>query len=583
MHFTTRESNILLLLQEGNIDIDALADKFTVSTKTIKNDITSINSKISSFDSELKINKTTVIFDSIYPSVHWKNIVKLNMSIEEEDLIFLKLLLKTEYVAMSDFAAELYISKSKLEKMLATSPHLDQYVSKKRNVGIKIELELEDKISLAIACLLPYVDDLNYLVTSRALIQQVNDTEITIGEFKRYIDKFYQIVDSNSNITDKECKILILLVLIVKHILKFDDSQIDNLVPDFVSNDTDLKLTTVIEQNVREILSQNSIVNYEGKIFNNLVLHIENAINTKYTNTIVNELELRIKTQYSYAYNIASEIYNRLVKTLSIELADYEKNYIAMYIQTIFNSREQNHSLQVLIVCQYGLSVSNYIQAWIEQNIDLDITFTVSSVLNFWNLKETATSYDVVITTIDNLEVDNKNLVRLAAVPTTDEFNYIKSKIINCHFQKQMDSFISSNSLHQISIESIDQMYGIIEEDFHHANHQFLEAMKVRTNEGLSNINGVIIMHSDGSLITDNRLLIYKLENPISYNDSEVRMIFVFAFSIEFIERFNNVIKQLYRIIYSKEYVNALYETATDKQFMWILSNQIKSGSNTIS
>lgn len=582
MHFTTRESNILLLLQDLDIEIETLANKFAVSTKTIKNDISSINNKISCFDSELKINKTRVSFDSIYPSVHWKNIVKLNMSIEEEDLIFLKLLFKDNYVPMSDFAAQLYISKSKLEKMIATSPHLDQYVSKKRNVGIKVELELEAKISLAIACLLPYVDDLNYLVTARALIQQVSDSEITIENFKLYINKFYQVVDNNQNITDKECKILILLILISKHILIIEDKEIDCLVPNFISNDTDLKLTTVIEQNVREILSQNSVVNYEGKIFNNLVLHIENAINTKYANTIVNELELRIKTQYSYAYNIATEIYNRLVKTLSIELADYEKNYIAMYIQTIFNSREQNHSLQVLIVCQYGLSVSNYIQAWIEQNIDLDITFTVSSVLNFWNLKETASNYDVVITTIDNLEVENKNLVRLAAVPTSDEFNYIKSKIVNCHFQRQMDNFISSNSLHQICIESIDQMYGIIEEDFHHANQKFLEAMKARTNEGLSNINGIVIMHSDGNLITENRLLIYKLENPIDYNNGEVRMIFVFAFSIEFIERFNNVIKQLYRIIYSKEYVNALYETTTDKQFMWILSNQIKSGSNTI-
>lgn len=232
--------------------------------------------------------------------------------------------------------------------------------------------------------------------------------------------------------------------------------------------------------------------------------------------------------------------------------------------------------MNVLIVCQYGLSVSHYIQTWIERNINLDLNFEISSVLNYWNIKDASKKYDLIVTTIDNLEVDGTNLIKVDTVPLDSQLLQVKNKITNVYFQNQMNSFFSNNTLKQIKINEIDQMYEIISNDFKHANNQFIDAMRKRTEAGLSIVNGVVIMHSDGTLITDNRLLIYKLDEPITYNGEAVKMIFVFAFTTEFIERFNSVIKQIYRVIYSEQYVHALYETKTDKQFMWILRNQIR-------
>lgn len=579
MHLTARESNIILILQAGQISIEQLASKLNVSVKTIKNDIANINLKISSFDSIITLCNQIADFQTIYSKVHWKNIIKLNMTIDEQDYVFLKLLFKTDYIAMADFAQEVYISKSKLEKMIATSPLLNEYISKKRNVGIAIEVAFDIQISLAISILLPYVDDLNYLVTARALVQQLTDREITIEQFKLAIDEFNLVVSKHQNITDKECKILILIILIAKQIVNASDQQMNHLIKQFISEGhSNEKTKIIIENEIREILHANNITEIDNRIIKSLVLHIENAITSRFANTIDDQMELRIKSQYSYAYSIASEIYSTISRKLSVEIEDYEKNYIAMYIQSLVNSNKFNHSMQIMIVCQYGMSVSNYIQVWIERNLDIPFKFKINSVFNFWNMVEPLSNYDLIITTIDNLEVTKTNVVVVDTVPLEDQMLELKTKITNTYFQKQINNFLSSNALKQVSIKHIEQMYDLIKHDFHQANGPFLTAMRKRTEQGLSNVNGVIVMHSDGSLITENQLLIYKLQKPIEYNNEQVKMIFVFAFSTDFLERFSGVIKQIYRVIYSEQYVNALYETATDKQFMWIFRNQIKGG-----
>lgn len=580
MRFTPRESKIINSLQDRNQSVKQLASDYNVGIKTIKSDIQNINSKIDSYNSEIMISEGSVKFISIYSAVHWKNIVKLNQTVEEEDLIFLKLLFKEGYIAMSDFAAELFISKSKLEKMLCSSPNLNTYVSKKRNVGIGVELGVEHKLSLAISILLPYVDDLNYLVTARALVQQIGDSEITFEQFNRYVDVFNLRITKFSNITDKECKILILLILIGNHLMSLEESQINKLIERYINNeDSNEKLRHVIEADVKQVLKENNILEISSSFLESVVNHIENVTQNHYSNTIEPAMELRLKSEYSYAYAIASELYKRLCITLSVDIEDYEKSYLALYVQSIINEAKDVQNLNVLIVCQYGMSVSHYIQTWIERNLSLSLNFQISSVLNYWNIQEATKKYDLIITTIDNLEGDSSNIIKVDTIPLDEQLTIVKQKIVNVHFQKQINSFFSSNTLKQIKIDCIDQMYNIIKQDFHHANSRFLEAMRRRTDEGLSNVNGVIIMHSDGTLITENRLLIYKLETPISYHQNEVKMIFVFAFSTEFIERFNGVIKQIYRIIYAEQYVNALYETTTDKQFMWIFKNQIKGKS----
>ncbi len=577
MRLTERESKIIIELLDNKISLSDLADKCKLSTKTLKSDIDTINQKIIEFNSKIIISNKQLIFESIYTPVHWRNIVKLNKTIEEEDLIFLKLVFKDHYITLSDFAAELYMSKSKLEKIFATVPHFNLYVTKKRNVGIYVDIPKDEKIMLAISILLPYVDDLNYLVTTRALIQQVTDEDIEISKFNLYIQKFNSVVNGFKTVTDKECKIIFLIICLNNELLNLEQNVVTSLINKHINdNQGDENLRLIISNCVQKVLTSNNIQVNNQKIFKIFIEHIEKSITSRQTNTINEEMELRLRTEYSQAYSLAHELYSKICVSLSVNIEEYEKNYYALYIQSIINSQSNCRNLNILIVCQYGLSVSNYIKTWLEQKLELQVKFTITSIHNYWQSHSNEKKYDVIITTVDNLENDFASIVKIDSIPLEEQLHLVERKIINLDYQSQIDSFLNYYSLKSISIANIDQMYNIISVDLNEKNTEFINLMKKRTDEGLTAVNGIIIMHSDGTQVKTSKMIVYKLEKPIKYNEKQITMIFVFAFTIDFINEYNNVIKQIYKVLYLDQYVHALYETSNEKQFTWIFKNQLK-------
>ncbi len=577
MRFTVRESKLLNVVQNENLEINEVAKSFNVSTKTIKTDINKINEKIMQYESQIIVKNNVIYFESIYPLVHWKNIIRLNQTIEQVDLIFLKLLFLDDYITMIDFANELYMSKSKLEKMLASSPKLKKYVKKKRNVGIKIDLNLEDTLENALSTLIPYVDDLNYFVISRSLIMQVTETDVSIEQFKQYIDIFEQKVSSYEKVSDMDCKIIFLIILITLHQLELEEQMIDKFIGKYIlTQNNNEKIRKIIKQNIIETLNENNIDITNNLFIDNLTLHIENSFKNSYINTVNSAMELRLKTEYSYAYSIAKHLYDKIRVTLNVDIAEYEINYISLYIQSLINKSSGKNKLQILIVCQYGLSVSNYIQVWLEENISFPLEFEICSVLDFRKKYEVVSNYNVIVTTIDNLEIESEKLIKVDTVPLDDQLFEVKKKIDEIYFTQQMKIFLEQSKVKTINVKSLDEINNLLNEDLAISNKRFIDEMKKRTEKGLTCVNGVMIMHSNGQLITTNKLVVYKLENPIIYDNNQIKLIFVLALTVDFIKRHNIVIRQLYKVIYSEEYVCALYESTTDKQFMWILKNQIK-------
>ncbi len=576
MNFSLRELKIINLLQSGSYDSEKLATQLAITSKTLKADINHINLALKEYESAIVIENKQIKFESIYPPVHWKNIVRLNIVVSEEDLILLRVLEKFEYIPMVELANELYMSKSKLEKVIATSPKLNEYVSRKRNVGIGVDLDFKQRINISASLLLPYIDDLNYLVTARAVINQVTDKQISVEQFQKYIRVFNAIISQIGNATDYECKLTIVIVILSLHVYKQDQQFTQKLITEYINHDSsDERLRYVVELTIRTIFADNNINISNDKLLQFCINHIEGAISNKLSSTISQDMELAIKSEFSFAYNIASQILTGIERELSTDFGQSEICYVAMYVQSLIRNDEAVR-FKVLLVCQYGMSVSNYIQVWIEQNIKLPIDFTISSILNY-NTNIKSNDYNLILTTIDNLEATTNNVLYLSSIPLPNELSEAKAKIIKAYNDALANSFFAINTIHRLQIDNIEQIYAKIESDFSGSNKEFIEKMAKRTRQGLTNVNGVIILHSDGTLITDNRMLIYKLDKPIVVDGEVVKMIFVFAFTAEFIKQYNNIIKQIYRVLYSDQYVSALYETTSDNQFMWIFRNQIRN------
>lgn len=577
MKFSLRELKVINLLQTKSYSIKEMSDLLNINPKTLKADIEHINNSLVEYQSEIKITQKIVSFSSIYPVAHWKNIVRLNMTASEEDIILVRILSKIEYIPMVDIANELYISKSKLEKIIATSPKLNKYLDKKRNVGIGIQADIDERIRICLEVLLPYVDDLNYLVTARAIVNQTTDDIITVEEFQTYITIFDKVLEQIDNLSDYECKISILLIILSIHIYHKDEEYAITLIRNYVNaKKADTDLDYIVELAIRTTFANNNINISNPKLLSFCVNHICSAMTNLMPYAIDQEMELRIKTEFSFAYNIAQQILDGLTKSLNIDFLENEVCYVAMYAQSLIRIDNIQKPFQVLIVCQYGMSVSNYIQVWIEQNVKLPIEFTISSILNY-NNSINSSEYHLILTTIENLESHNKNIIYLSSIPVPSELEEAKLKIHKVYNERLVESFFDITSIHLVDIKALDDIYHHIKKDFSGVSAAFIDAMKKRTDEGLTNVNGVIIMHSDGSTITDNKLLIYKLSTPVTVGNEQVRMIFVFAFTQDFIKQYNNIIKQIYKVLYLDQYVSALYETTTTNQFQWILKNQIRN------
>lgn len=581
MNFSKRESNLIYMLLDDNVEVHELCNDLNVTNKTLKSDIARINNAINNFASEIKVIDNMVTLDTIYPASHWRSVMVLNQDISDEHLIFLKLLFKDDYVMISDFASELYISKSKLEKTFQSSKLIKEYTKRVRNRGVIIDIPVANKFSLAISVLLPYVDDLNYMVSSRRLIGQITDEPIQISEFKLVSENFNQLIGNYEILTDQESKVIFLILMLSKFVLPLSSNEQEELVSELVSMESkEQKLYGEIEKIIINTLSENNIQDIDKQILNNMIMHVQSSVDKQSYSTLSEKLENQIRTEYSYALTIAKELKCKLQSKLSLCLVEEEASYLAIYTQTFLNQTSKKLNLKVLILCQYGLSLSNYIYFWIKQNISEDLDIETSSVLQFWQKKIDIDSYDAIITTIDNIETNPNATIMISSLPTDEEKQLIKHRLSKLSIEKQFKNIVSKENVKNVNIEKLDDLYEYIQKDLGNYNRQYLHKMRERTNEGLTNINGVLIFHSDSSLVDQNRLLIYKINNPITVDDKQVKMVFTFVFTTEFINEYNDVIKKIYKVLYLDDYVAALYETKTNAQFMWIFKNQIQGREN---
>lgn len=581
MNFSKRESKLIYMLLDDNVEVHELCNDLNVTNKTLKSDIIRINRAITNFASEIKVIDNYVALETIYPASHWRSVMVLNQDISDEHLIFLKLLFKEDYVMISDFASELYMSKSKLEKAFQSSKLIKEYSKRVRNRGVIIDIPVANKFSLAISILLPYVDDLNYMVSSRRLIGQITDDPIQISEFKLVSENFNQLINNYDVLTDQESKVIFLILMLSKFVLPLSLNEQEELVNELVSMESkEQKLYGEIEKIIINTLSENNIQDIDKQILNNMIMHVQSSVDKQNYSTLSEKLENQIRTEYSYALTIAKELKCKLQSKLSLCLVEEEASYLAIYTQTFLNQTNKKLNLKILILCQYGLSLSNYIYFWIKQNISDDLDIETSSVLQFWQKKIDIDSYDAIITTIDNIETNPNATIMISSLPTDEEKQLIKRKLNKLSIEKQFKNIVSKENVKNVTIEKLDDLYEYIQKDLGNYNRQYLHKMRERTNEGLTNINGVLIFHSDSSLVDQNRLLIYKLHEPITVDGKQVKMIFTFVFTTEFINEYNDVIKKIYKVLYLDDYVAALYETKTNAQFMWIFKNQIQGREN---
>lgn len=388
---SNRERQIVFYLySKPYTTANTIASLFSVSEKTIRNDIKSINA----------IFNTTLIASSkkgyYIDEEHEEIIAKIPLSERldnENNQILLKILTKKE-VNVFDLAEELNYSNTALQNRLATMKSLlqryDLQLQRKKNIlflsgtsrnlrTLYIDLILEemgsnftnvskfqsyfqkidineiiDTLSTLLEQYSYYIPDfyLNSLILNLCTVFNFDyaDQEIaydsivdaTILELAKDLNERLNPTASNKTISLYNCLI---------GVLKNKVSEASYIVPEFEKK---------IAKITQEVFQRYSLDIDISNFIHMFALHIHNMIlRCKHENSIQNNGGLSIKDSCLFIYDVAVSISDEIAKQFQIHLNPYEISLISMHIgfaiENSLNHQFPDHQLKLIVdTGQYG-------------------------------------------------------------------------------------------------------------------------------------------------------------------------------------------------------------------------------------
>lgn len=453
-----REKKLLRILLEASeaLTTDILAFQLSVSSRTIKSDIKSINSKLKKKNIRINTKKGKGVWltvpskreNWIYDHLYTKD-VEENQTKGMRKYEIAKFLLEfNDYISIEFVCDNLYYSRSAITKELDDVETIfEKYNLKllRNTLGLFVDGNEKD-IRTALVVL---NEKMNLFIDLKELPQMKVFEGINI-------EGLYEILISTENkyeiiLNDKEFKNIFyyLAIMIKRHkrslfrrrFMKENNQEADNLYQLSVSIMKDVCIQFDLEYSQEEIMYfywfisglpilQNSIIGnkavykneevykvllkvlkeidqiYHTKfsvnstLIKNLYYHLIPAINrSKYNIHINNPLLIELKRTFAYAFEISLLITNRLEKYLDICLMDNEIGLFAMHIAAALEKRtNQTEPFYVMIVCTAGRGSSEFLKAKVQsifQNFIINQTLTSSRVSN----KEILPKTDFVIST----------------------------------------------------------------------------------------------------------------------------------------------------------------------------------------
>lgn len=157
----------ILIENENIINVDTLCDILNVSKKTLYNDIVKINFGLTKEKSQVLLQNKNVTFHTSFDKTYWHTFLKMDATIDEKDKLQLILLITDEYITQDKLAEQMFISRSKVTKLIKLIELEPLVWNNKKNNGIKIQGAVLDKHCKIIEILEEYIDDYNYIDSTK--------------------------------------------------------------------------------------------------------------------------------------------------------------------------------------------------------------------------------------------------------------------------------------------------------------------------------------------------------------------------------------------------------------------------------
>lgn len=578
-----RKANILSVLRKNSmLSIDALAEKFAVSERTIRNDIKDINDELKTCGL-IEINQgrcSLRVFDSRDFQDSYSRIIEtddlMNSSQKRQEYIFAKLMRAIEPVLTDEVAYEMNIGRSTLvsdlKKLRQTVELYDLSIVGKTSKGLSLsgaEVNIRNFVmdNLYDAVYQNYPQDPEIREKAEQALKKEKYDAATRKVFQKYLtlmldrfltghvirslpEKYYQMVSRPGfapidRMLDEIGKELYVEFPIEEKLFVFlpiigmrtpADSE------DMYNIELDAQIGPLLEEIVEQIRQDLNVSIDTHEFAEKFMYHLMFMINRlKYNVRIDNPMFEDICRKYPLAYRMA-EIAARVVATAEeVEVTPAETGYLAAYFGVFMEADMLEYTQQkIAVVSDKGRVTAQLFAVQIRKVIDSSVQLDVLS-------PQEATGgvldqYSIVICTTEFVLDCECPVIYIHEI--FDE-NELKNKLRQANFWRGTDARIFDDNWYVIAnileektffdlegqedyCSALDFMIDHLEADGY-VDPDFRERIWTKEEKSKMTIDHMAIPHAVQTSRDEIVLAAGIFRKPVFYNNADIQMIFLLA------------------------------------------------------
>ena len=549
----------ILINEKSYLSSDDLSKRLACSKRTIYNSLDRIKEYLDN-------NKIAYKVDKIYGKGIYLFVNASDIKLENLDFDIITDILSKKDLTIKDLMENYYLSYNKLTNMLEKiNEDMTLYnirIKTKQNSGIEI------------------------IGGKSAIDQYKRDLLLEIEDKNFYIEKFYDKTSINTcqrfvNLIIRELKfnekineILLIHLIYLGNLENFDDDSLKQNQKSFYFSYA--KKTEEICKDLN--LEKEKLVNYFIKVYEKINLkdyllirdfaktkaldlikalkdhfakigdpifdideekitslkkHLEESfIRLSNDEKINNPLYESIKKNYPYYYNEVIYITDKFNQQNQIKIPKEEVAYIVIYIITIEKTIDKK--LKGVIVCNYGVGISWYIQAILEENIKWIKFNKPINISQYYNA-----NYDDYIV-FSTLDLVGKDYIKIPETLSEIDFEKITNQINKADYINLFDENLFFIEDDLPSKKAVINYLADKLEELLYTTKEYRQSILYRELIATTEIgNGIVLLHGDPAFIKKSSISFLRLKREIFWQEENVNFIILLAVKPSEYEKYN--------------------------------------------
>ncbi|MGH1811677.1 BglG family transcription antiterminator [Enterococcus entomosocium] len=633
---TNRQEKILryLLSKDKIISGQELAKQFDVTTRTIRNDITVIESILEN-KSGLKINRfkgkgykiEILQNDQLFAFLESLNSIDEKIPVEPEERInylLNRLLLSSQYLKLDDLADELFISRSTIQNdfinIKVIVEKLGLSIISKSNYGVKLVGD-ETKRRFAISeQLISEISSWNYsilnnliisndeiLILKSSVLNQLKLAKLNLSDMslnnliihiaiacKRVRDGSYIKGPSIKNSQEKE-------FLVAKEIINEVSNKLDIKFPDvelsyiamhlmgtklFFNKEEKIKWSN-LEHKISEVaMEMINVVEKKLKIsFKDdpellaaLSLHLKPVLHRYENNmSIRNTMLEAIKVNYPIAFEAGVSASRVVENRFEILVDESEIGFIALHFGAAMERLKVDKSVKrCLIVCTTGLGSSRLLYYKLQSKFGDKISIIGTTELHNIDVYDEK-SIDLIISTVPLPNEIEIPFIVVDALLGKESVEQIEKRI-NTNHGSVSHLYLNKESIYlNKKLNSPEEVINYICNDLVEkkiVSGDILESVISRENAAPTSFGNLVAMpHPLEAFTTETFWSLLTLEKQIDWYNKPVQLVCFLHVAISNVDELEPLYKELLSLLDDKSKVQELLDSTDESEILKILEN----------